>query len=97
MLTLTDDPDPHLEDVLGDGLAEYNTEMSRQRDWRALAVKGTTPTPASWTEGCSAAPRWVCFPRPVLLPKKLRGGGIGSPALRMAEQRRRRGCRRRRW
>jgi hypothetical protein len=38
MITLTDEPDPHLETVLEDGLTEHNAEMSRLRDWRALAV-----------------------------------------------------------
>ena len=38
MLTLTDDPDPRLKEVLGAGLADHNAEMARIRDWRALAV-----------------------------------------------------------
>ena len=43
MLTLTDEPDPRLESVLEDGLAEYNAGQIGRRDWRALAVAAHDP------------------------------------------------------
>ena len=94
MLTLTDDPDPRLEDVLGDGLAEYNAEMSRRRDWRALAVTAHDPDSGALVGGLLGRTSLGLFFLDLFyLPKPLRGGGIGSQALRMAEQEAaRRGC-----
>ena len=86
MLTLTDDPDPRLEDVLGDGLAEYNAEMSRRRDWRALAVTAHDPDSGALVGGLLGRTSLGLFFLDLFyLPKPLRGGGIGSQALRMAE------------
>ena len=94
MLTLTDDPDPRLEDVLGDGLAEYNAEMSRWRDWRALAVTAHDPVSGALVGGLLGRTSLGLFFLDLFyLPKPLRGGGIGSQALHMAEQEAaRRGC-----
>ena len=95
MITLTDDPDAHLEGVLGDGLTEHNAEMSRLRDWRALAVEVRDPDSGELAGGVLGRTTMGLFFLDLFyLPKKLRGGGIGSRALRMAEEEAiRRGCR----
>ena len=95
MIALTDDPDPHLEAVLGDGLTEHNAEMSRLRDWRALAVEVHDPDTGELAGGILGRTTMGLFFLDLFyLPKKLRGGGIGSRALRMAEEEAiRRGCR----
>jgi GNAT superfamily N-acetyltransferase len=95
MIALTDDPDPHLEAVLGDGLTEHNAEMSRLRDWRALAVEVRDRDTGELAGGVLGRTTMGLFFLDLFyLPKKLRGGGIGSRALRMAEEEAiRRGCR----
>ena len=95
MITLTDDPDPHLEAVLDEGLAEHNAEMSRLRDWRALAVEVLDPDTGELAGGVLGRTSMGLFFLDLFyLPKKLRGGGIGSRALHMAEEEAiRRGCR----
>jgi GNAT superfamily N-acetyltransferase len=95
MITLTDDPDAHLEAVLGDGLTEHNAEMSRLRDWRALAVEVRDPDTGELAGGVLGRTTMGLFFLDLFyLPKKLRGGGIGSRALRIAEEEAiRRGCR----
>jgi GNAT superfamily N-acetyltransferase len=95
MITLTDDPDAHLEAVLGDGLTEHNAEMSRLRDWRALAVEVRDPDTGELAGGVLGRTTMGLFFLDLFyLPKKLRGSGIGSRALRMAEEEAiRRGCR----
>lgn len=95
MIALTDDPDPHLEAVLGDGLTEHNAEMSRLRDWRALAVEVHDPDTGELAGGILGRTTMGLFFLDLFyLPKKLRGGGIGCRALRMAEDEAiRRGCR----
>jgi GNAT superfamily N-acetyltransferase len=95
MIALTDDPDPHLEAVLGDGLTEHNAEMSRLRDWRALAVEVRDRDTGELAGGVLGRTTMGLFFLDLFyLPKKLRGSGIGSRALRMAEDEAiRRGCR----
>jgi GNAT superfamily N-acetyltransferase len=95
MIAMTDDPDPHLEAVLGDGLTEHNAEMSRLRDWRALAVEVHDPDTGELAGGVLGRTTMGLFFLDLFyLPKKLRGSGIGSRALRMAEDEAiRRGCR----
>jgi GNAT superfamily N-acetyltransferase len=94
MLTLTDSPDPHLETVLEDGLTEHNAEMSRLRDWRALAVQVHDPDTGGLAGGILGRTSMGLFFLDLFyLPKKLRGSGIGSRAIRMAEEEAiRRGC-----
>jgi GNAT superfamily N-acetyltransferase len=92
MITLADEPDPRLEGILADGLTEHNAEMSRLRDWRALAVQvHDTGELAGGVLGRTSM--GLFFLDLFYLPKKLRRGGLGSHALRMAEEEAiRRGC-----
>lgn len=93
-MTLTDSPDPRLRTVLDDGLAEHNEEMSRLRDWRSLAVVVHDPDIGALAGGLLGRTSMGLFFLDLFyLPKKLRGGGIGSRALCMAEEEAvRRGC-----
>ena len=95
MITLTDTPDPQLEAVLEAGLAAHNEEQSRLRDWRALAVAVHDPDSGELVGGLLGRTSMGLFFLDLFyVPKRLRGGGIGSRALRMAEEEAtRRGCR----
>jgi len=95
MLTLTDAPDPLLESVLEQGLADYNAETVGRRDWRALAVAAHDPDTGELVGGVLGRTSLGLFFLDLFyLPAKLRGGGLGSQALRMAEDEAiRRGCR----
>lgn len=94
MLTLTDDPDPRLEAVLEAGLADHNAEMTHIRDWRALAVTVHDPDTGELAGGILGRTSMGLFFLDLFyLPKRLQRGGIGSRALRMAEEEAaRRGC-----
>ena len=94
MITLTDTPDPRLESVLEHGLAEYNETQAKRRDWRALAVvvhDAQTGEPVGGLLGRTSL--GLFFLDLFYLPASLRGSGVGTRALRMAEEEAiRRGC-----
>jgi GNAT superfamily N-acetyltransferase len=95
MMTLTDDPDPRLETVLETGLAAYNEAKIGRRDWRALAIAVHDPETGELAGGILGRTSLGLFFLDLFcLPEHLRGSGIGSRALRMAEEEAiRRGCR----
>jgi GNAT superfamily N-acetyltransferase len=95
MITLTDDPHPHLKDVLDAGLAEFNATQTGTRDWRALAVAVHDPDTGEPVGGLIGRTTLGLFFLDLFyLPEHLRRSGIGSQALRMAEEEAaRRGCR----
>ena len=87
MITLTDSPDPRFETILEEGLAEYNAEKVGGRDWRALAVTVHDPDTGEPAGGLLGRTSMGLFFLDLFyLPAKLRGGGIGGRALRMAEE-----------
>lgn len=94
-ITLTDNPDPALEAVLDTGLANYNAEQTGVRDWRALAVAVRDPDTGEPVGGLLGRTTLGLFFLDLFyLPEHLRRSGIGSQALRMAEEEAlRRGCR----
>jgi len=94
MITLTDTPDPRLEEVLATGLAEYNATQVGLRDWRALAVAVHDPDSGELVGGLLGRTSLGLFFLDLFcLPEQYRGSGIGSRALRMAEEEAfRRGC-----
>ena len=94
-ITLTDNPDPALEAVLDTGLADYNAEQTGVRDWRALAVAVQDPDTGEPVGGLLGRTTLGLFFLDLFyLPEHLRRSGIGSRALRMAEEEAvRRGCR----
>ena len=95
MISLTDSPDPRFETILEDGLAAYNAEQTGLRDWRALAVTAADPDTGEPAGGLLGRTTMGLFFLDLFyLPEKLRGGGICSAMLRMAEAEAvRRGCR----
>ena len=96
MLDVTDTPDPRLQTVLSNGLAEYNAGATGlPRDHRPLAVTVCDPTTGELLGGVLGRTSLGLFFLDLFyLPGRLRGAGLGSQALRMAEaEAARRGCR----
>ncbi len=95
MIALTDDPDPRLEGVLEQGLTDYNEQMTGRRDWRALALAINDPETGAPVGGLlGRTTLGLFFLDLFFLPEHLRRGGLGSQALRLAEEEAiRRGCR----
>src|SRR5262245_17720469 len=93
-VTLTDAPDRRAEGVISDGLRRYNVEQSGVDDGRALAVVVSDPATGGPLGGVlGRTSRGVLFVDLVFLPEALRGGGLGSRIMKMAEDEgRRRGC-----
>ena len=94
MMMLTDAPPASLKAVLNKGLADYNAQQSRLRDWKPLAVIVHDPETGDAAGGLLGRTSMGLFFLDLFyLPDHLRGGGMGSQALRMAEEEaRRRGC-----
>ena len=94
MMTLTDTPPANLKTMLGEGLADYNTRQSRRHDWKPLAVMVHDPATGDAAGGLLGRTSMGLFFLDLFyLPEHLRGGGMGSRALHMAEEEaRRRGC-----
>ena len=87
MIAVTDAPDGSLESMLESGLAEHNAERAQLRDWRALAVSVHDPETGALAGGLLGRTSMGLFFLDLFwLPRWLRGGGIGSQALRLAEQ-----------
>ncbi|MEJ0019454.1 MAG: GNAT family N-acetyltransferase [Acetobacteraceae bacterium] len=94
MITLTDAPDPRLVDVLSGGLADYNAAIAQVRDARKLAVAVHDPETGELAGGLLGRTSMGLFFLDLFwLPQRLRGSGLGSAALRLAEEEAvRRGC-----
>jgi GNAT superfamily N-acetyltransferase len=95
MLTLTDAPDAELKTVLETGLADYNEVQAKRRDRRALAVAARDPDTGALVGGLLGRTSLGLFFLDLFyLPERLRGRGLGSRMLAMAETEAvRRGCR----
>jgi GNAT superfamily N-acetyltransferase len=92
-VVLTDVPDHSDIDVIGQGLAAFNDSQTGIKDRRLLAVlvKDASGTTVGGISGRSSL--GLLFLDLVYLPEPLRGGGLGSRLLAMAEEEgRRRGC-----
>jgi GNAT superfamily N-acetyltransferase len=86
MITLTDAPDPRLEEILEDGLAAYNAEKTHRRDWRPLAITALDPETGELAGGLLGRTSLGLFFLDLFyLPERLRRNGTGSAMLRMAE------------
>jgi GNAT superfamily N-acetyltransferase len=94
-LRLTDSPDQLARRVIGQGLDEYNTEVTGINDRRDLAVLVKDSATEDVLGGLiGRTSLGLLFIDLVYLPAALRRNGIGSRALRMAEEEaRNRGCR----
>jgi GNAT superfamily N-acetyltransferase len=95
MIMLTDAPEAGFEELLENGLAEYNESQTHRRDWRALAVTVRDPETNAVAGGLLGRTSLGLFFLDLFyLPASLRRGGIGGAMLRMAEAEAiRRGCR----
>jgi len=95
MITLTETPVANLQSILDDGLATYNADKVGRRDWRILAVTVDDPQDGALAGGLLGRTSLGLFFLDLFyLPESLRGRGIGSEMLRMAEAEAiRRGCR----
>ncbi len=93
-ITLTHAPDAALKGVLEAGLQSYNELQAQRRDWRALAVTVRDPETGAVVGGILGRTSLGLFFLDLFyLPERLRGQGIGSRILRMAEDEAiRRGC-----
>src|SRR5256885_4060341 len=95
LLTLTDAPDARAKAILGEGLAAFNEERAGYWDRRALAVlvhDADGKTVIGGLLGRTAL--GLLFIDVFFLPETLRGRGVGSRIVRLAEEEAiRRGCR----
>jgi GNAT superfamily N-acetyltransferase len=92
-VVVTDTPDPRDVAVIGQGLAAYNDAHTGINDRKLLAVlvKDAAGNTVGGISGRSSL--GLLFLDLVYLPKTLRGGGLGSRLLAMAEEEgRKRGC-----
>jgi GNAT superfamily N-acetyltransferase len=92
-IIVTDTPDRRDAEVIGQGLAAYNREQTGIDDHRRLAVlvKDAAGNTIGGIDGRSSL--GLLFLDLVYLPKSMRGGGLGSRLLAMAEEEgRRRNC-----
>ncbi len=94
-MIVTDTADARVEKVVGEGLRRYNAEQSGVDDGRSLAVVVSDPDTNEILGGITGRTSLgLLFIDLVFLPDELRGGGLGSRILKLAEDEgRRRGCR----
>lgn len=95
LIVLTDAPDPQDLATIRKGLAEFNVTASGIDDQRPLAVLVKDPESQQVVGGVTGrTSRWLMFVEVFFLPEAMRGTGIGSQVLKMAEEEGwRRGCR----
>jgi GNAT superfamily N-acetyltransferase len=94
VVVLTDAPQPEELEPLSEGLDEFNAEATGISDRRPLAVLVQDPATGQTLGGVyGRTSLGLLFLDVFYLPKALRGSGLGSRILRMAEDEgRRRGC-----
>lgn len=94
VFTVTDALDEPARAVIADGLAAYNYDKVAFRDFRPLAVLASDPNTGEVVGGLSARTSFgLLFVERFFLPEALRGNGLGSRLIALAEEEaRRRGC-----
>lgn len=94
-IVVTDAPDAADLATISDGLDQFNVEVSGIADRRPLAVLVQDPETRKTLGGATGRTSLgLLFLDVFFLPEALRGSGIGSQVLQMAEaEGRRRGCR----
>jgi GNAT superfamily N-acetyltransferase len=94
-VTLTDAPDAEALGAIRQGLDQFNLAACGLSDQRPLAVLVKDPATGNVLGGLTGrTSRGILFIEVFFLPESLRGNGLGSKVLRMAEDEgRRRGCR----
>jgi GNAT superfamily N-acetyltransferase len=94
ILTTTNTIEPEAHAVIDDGLRQFNIATSGIDDWQALGVFAVDPLTQQVLGGLTGRTSLgLLFIDVFFLPEDLRGGGLGSRILRMAEEEAtRRGC-----
>ena len=94
-ITVTDTPEAALKGVIEAGLAQYNESQAKRRDYRPLAVVVSDPATGAPVGGIYGRTSLGLFYLELFyLPEALRGHGLGSRLLKLAEAEAiRRGCR----
>jgi len=94
-VAVTDAPDARVEAAIGEGLRRFNARQSGIDDSRPLAVVVSDPDTNKVLGGITGRTSLgLLFIDLVFLPDNLRGDGLGSRILKLAEDEgRRRGCR----
>ncbi|PYR25811.1 MAG: GNAT family N-acetyltransferase [Acidobacteria bacterium] len=94
LVHVTDAPTSEEDGAIGSGLARFNEEQSGIRDSRPLAVIVRDPDTKRPVGGLTGRTSLgLLFVDLFFLPAELRGGGLGSRLLQLAEEEaRHRGC-----
>jgi GNAT superfamily N-acetyltransferase len=94
IVVLTADRDPRVETVVTEGLARYNTAVFRAGDWATLDVVVHDPENGEIVGGLLGHTSYRLLSLDFFyLPKYLRGAGLGSQIMALAEnEAKRRGC-----
>ncbi len=96
VLTVTDSPSERAREVMEKGLNGYNAEQAGYWDSRPIAVVASDPETSEVLGGIlGRTSLGLLFIDIVYLPERVRGSGLGSRMLALAEaEGRERGCRR---
>jgi GNAT superfamily N-acetyltransferase len=94
VVTVTDRPDQGAWAAIADGLSAYNYEKTGYRDFRPLAVTVTDSQTGATIGGLFGRTSFgLLFVERFFLPETMRGKGLGSRVLALAEEEARgRGC-----
>jgi GNAT superfamily N-acetyltransferase len=94
VLTVTDTVEPGTREVIRQGLRDFNIASSGVADRRDIAVLVHDPQTGETVGGLvGRTSRGMLFVEVFFLPEHLRGNGLGSRVLQLAEdEARRRGC-----
>jgi GNAT superfamily N-acetyltransferase len=94
VIAVTDAPSPEATQFIAENLAGYNESKAGFRDFRPLAVLVSDPETGELIGGLyGRTSLGVMFIDRFFLPERLRGNGLGSRVLALAEDEgRRRGC-----
>jgi GNAT superfamily N-acetyltransferase len=95
IVVVTDSPERQAMEAIGKGLSDFNDETTGISDRRPLAVVVQDPATGETLGGViGRTSLGLLFLDVFYLPRELRGSGLGSRILAMAEEEgRRRGCR----
>jgi GNAT superfamily N-acetyltransferase len=94
IVALTAQRDPRVETVVTEGLAHYNSAMFRPADWATLDVVVRDDNGGEPVGGLLGHTSYRLFSLDLFyLPEYLRGAGLGSRIIALAEdEAKRRGC-----
>lgn len=86
LLELTDEPSPEAEKVIGDGLDQFNFQITGKQHARALSVLIRDADTGNTLGGLiGRTSLGLFFADLIFVPEWLRGNGVGARIMRMAE------------